>query len=73
MVSIYFHLLHVLAILQLKHVFGYPKWLSVLILFLIEMPFNTFANIAYQDQADIYKLPDQGLLCLLLEILDIDA
>ena len=35
-----------------------------LTLYLIETPFNTFANRADPDQA---ALPDQGLLCLLME------
>ena len=48
---------------------------DILALYLIEMPFNTFANIADPDQADqgllcflLQELPDQGLLCLLMEI-----
>ena len=36
---------------------------GVLILYLIEMPFNNFANRADLDQAD-----DQGKLCLLMGI-----
>ena len=45
-------------------------WLSYLSLiksvnpYFIEMPFNTFANRADPDQ----ELPDQCLLCLLMEI-----
>ena len=35
---------------------------------LIEMPFNAFANRADSDQAALTELPDQGLLCLLMEI-----
>ena len=35
-------------------------------LYLIEMPFKAFANRANPDQAAL--LPDQGLLCLLMEI-----
>ena len=38
-------------------------------LYLIETPFNTFANRADPDQATLLReLPDQGLLCLLMEI-----
>ena len=38
-------------------------------LYLIKMPFfNTFANKADPDQAALIELPDQGLLCLLIEI-----
>ena len=39
-----------------------------LILYLIETPFNTFANRAGPDQAALQELPDQGLLRLLMEI-----
>ena len=38
-----------------------------LTLYLIAMPFNTFANRADPDQAAL-ELPDQGQLCLLVEI-----
>ena len=37
-------------------------------LYLIETPFNTFANRVDPDQAALKELPDQGLLCLLMEI-----
>ena len=30
--------------------------------------FNTFANRADPDQAALVRMPDQGLLCLLMEI-----
>ena len=36
--------------------------LIMLILYLIEMPLNTFANRADPDQAAL-ELPDQSLLC----------
>ena len=39
-----------------------------LTLYLIETPFNTFANRADPDQAALVELPDQGLHCLLIEI-----
>ena len=38
-----------------------------LTLYHIETPFNTFANRADPDQA-AKELPDQGLLCLLMEV-----
>ena len=38
-----------------------------LTLYLIETPFNAFANRADPDQAAL-ELPDQDLLCLLMEI-----
>ena len=37
-------------------------------LYLIEMPFNAFANRADPDRPLLQELPDQGLLCLLTEI-----
>ena len=44
------------------------QWIK-LTLHLIETPFNTFANGADPDQAALVQdLPDQGLLCLLMEI-----
>ena len=43
-----------------------------LTLYLIELPFNAFANRADPDQAALKELPDQGLLCLLAEICLID-
>ena len=40
-----------------------------LTLYLTEAPFNTFANRADPDQVALLRvLPDQGLLCLLMEI-----
>ena len=39
----------------------------ILTLYLIETPFNAFANRAYPDQAALLRaaeLPDQGLLCI---------
>ena len=39
--------------------------ISLLTLYLIDTPLNTFANRADPDQAE---LPDGGLLCLLMEI-----
>ena len=38
-----------------------------LILYLIEMPFNAFANKADPDRAALVKLPDQALICFLLK------
>ena len=35
--------------------------------YLIEVPFNTFANRADPDQAALVELPYQDLLCLLME------
>ena len=40
---------------------------SGLTLYRIEMPFNAFANRADPDQAAL-ELPNQGLICLLMEI-----
>ena len=42
--------------------------LKSLILYLIETPFNALANRADPDQAALIELPDQGPLCLLIEI-----
>ena len=40
----------------------------VLTLYLIETPFSPFANRVDPDQTALVKLPDQGLLCLLMEL-----
>ena len=50
---------------------GFPSktpFMPILTLYLIETPFNAFANRVDPDQAALKELPDQGLFCLLLEI-----
>ena len=66
-------MLKYLAILSLKIKIFSSKLSFAVVMFdtlthyLIEMPFNNFANRADPDQAAL-ELPDQGLLCLLMEI-----
>ena len=45
----------------------WPQACNELSLYLIETPFNDFANRADPDQA-AQELPDQGLLCLFKDI-----
>ena len=54
--------------LKLSSAANYRWCFMGLNLYLKETPFNAFANRAVPDQAALTELPDQGLLCLLMEI-----